>query len=87
MLLEENILHLMPNHSLKHFNYKPNSYFSRIQVPLLHIKFVCTAKICSGSTGFSLCTNPTAVSLHFLQTNNANIECKNCKKIFTVGCL
>ena len=46
-----------------------------------------TAKIYSGSTGFSLCTNPTALSLHFLQTNNANIECKNCKKIFTVGCL
>ena len=46
-----------------------------------------TANICSGSTGFSLCTNPTAVSLHFLQTTNANIECKNCKEIFTVGCL
>ena len=25
---------------LKHFNYKPNSYFSRIQVLLVHIKLV-----------------------------------------------
>ena len=39
-----------------------------------------TANICSGSTGFHCVTNPTAVSLHFLQTNNAKIECKNCKK-------
>ena len=36
------------------------------------------------TTGFHCVTNPTAVSLHFLQINNANIECK---KLFTVGCL
>ena len=28
-----------------------------------------TANICSGSAGFHCVTNPTAVSLHFLQTN------------------
>ena len=58
-----------------------------IRVSKISDTFAYTAKICSGSTGFPLCTNPTALSLHFLQTNNANIECKNCKKIFTVGCL
>ena len=40
----------------------------------------CTANIFSGSIGFYCGTNPTAVSMHFSQTNNANIECKNCKK-------
>ena len=54
---------------------------------LFFVSLTVTANICSGSTGFHCGTNPTAVSLHFLQTNNANIECKNCKTIFTVGCL
>ena len=48
-----------------------------------HTANIFTAK----TTGFHCVTSPTAVSLHFLQTTNANIERKNCKKIFTVGCL
>ena len=54
----------------------------------LHISKNNTANIFTAkTTGFHCGTNPTAVSLHFLQTNNANIECKNCKKIFTGGFL